>query len=718
MSQHTPREAASAGLVNDDDEIDLLAFAGALWRGKFTILFAAFIAAMIGAYYAYVVAIPTYRASTSLALQLESSPLSTDIQSILSGVPTESEAMNTELEVIRSRGVIRQLVERLDLTTDPEFNAALRPEPYFSIRDQVAALVNLIFPPDVAPVEPTVGDPDPEITALNRTIAAVRRAVSADIQRGTYIFNIAVTTESPDKSQLIANTLSEVYITNQIDQKFAATEYSVTWLSERVADLEIDLRERENDLKSLRTEIDVVSVEVLEALNRQLIDTRDRANAALTSAAVAEARLSRIEALREAEDYAELNRVFNDPTLSRLVTEDAGSDQIETRIDVLTERAEAEFGRQNQLIETLQAAESRLEQDVAVQSDDIVRLQQIEREVLAIQTLYETFLTRLKEATVQRGLAQPDSRVLSEAIPGTYVSPQKSRIRALSILVGLMAGAAVVLARQFLNRGFRSADELEAFTDQPILGQIPLMPIKHRNQLVPYLNDKSASAGVEAIRSLRTSILLSSPDHPPQVIMVTSSLPGEGKTSLSISLAHNLAGPNKKILLIEGDVRRRTLDEYFRKNTDGTEGIVSALDKVATIEDLSDVISQQPQLGADIILGEKTRQNAPDVFSSDHFKHFLEMLRGHYDYIIIDTPPVLVVPDSRIIGQHVDAILLGVAWDRTSRDQVKEALRQLSGLKVDLGLVLNKISASGMKRYGYGGKYGSYAAYGSAYYDD
>ena len=182
------RRHTAPDVSDEDDTIDLLAVAGALWRGKLTLLFAALLAGIIGVYYAFMVAVPTYEASTSLALELETSPLSADIGQLFAGASTESEALNTELEVIKSRGILRQLVDRLELTSDPEFNAALRPEPVFSIGDLVAGLVVLVL----GPTEP---DPNPEIREFNRTLAAVREAISARIQPNTYVFNIAVTTE-------------------------------------------------------------------------------------------------------------------------------------------------------------------------------------------------------------------------------------------------------------------------------------------------------------------------------------------------------------------------------------------------------------------------------------------------------------------------------------------------------------------------------------------
>jgi Mrp family chromosome partitioning ATPase len=117
-------------------------------------------------------------------------------------------------------------------------------------------------------------------------------------------------------------------------------------------------------------------------------------------------------------------------------------------------------------------------------------------------------------------------------------------------------------------------------------------------------------------------------------------------------------------------------------------------------------------------MGEKSSINAADLFSSERFQDFMNELRARYDFIIVDTPPVLVVPDARVVGQAADAIIFAVAWDRTTRNQVTEALRQFATVNVRVtGLALSQISPKGMKRYGYGGRYGAYSGYGKAYYD-
>ena len=203
-------------------------------------------------------------------------------------------------------------------------------------------------------------------------------------------------------------------------------------------------------------------------------------------------------------------------------------------------------------------------------------------------------------------------------------------------------------------------------------------------------------------------------DNPPQIILSTSSVPGEGKTTNSLALAQNLLGLGKRVLLVEGDIRRRTLHEYFSDVP--AQGIVSVLNGDIS---LSEAVFQNEGFGADVLAGEKTPINAADLFASEKFKGMLKEARASYDAIIIDTPPVLVVPDARIIAEQVDAIIFTVQWDKTSKPQVEEALRTFhtSGQRVT-GLVLSQISARGMKRYGYGGNYGAYSGYGSKYYSN
>lgn len=714
----------------EDDEIDLVQLFGTLWRGKWIITLCAAIALLGGVWYAFGIAVPKYSANTTLALQIDG-PQIMDINSVMSGVSSDDASLNTEIEVIKSRKLGEQLVERLSLTEDPEFNPAIvEDDPaFFEIALSQWLDVDLAQGEELVPVliERWMGIPLPaeepltEREIFDKTVDNVMKVISATLQRNTFVFSISAKTTDPRKSVLMANTLAELYVADQIAVKFEATENAVTWLSERVTDLEVELKTREDDIKELRAGSSAVTPESVAALNQRANDMSDRLADLRAAAEGAEARLAALQETQASGNVEAMQEAFPDPVLRRLYNnlqngDEQSRDLFEDRFALLVKREANDTQRAVTQAVSLERSYDTLQEEIAASTENLVELQQAERETEATRVLYETFLARLKETTVQRGLQEADARVLSPAINGEYVEPRKSLILALSLILGGMIGVAIVVLQQFMHKGFRSAEELEKHTGINVMGQIPLIPIGKRDKLVPYLKSKPTSAASEAIRNLRTSVLLSNIDTPPKVIMSTSSIPGEGKTTQSLALAHNFVGLGRTVLLIEGDIRRRTFSQYFENTPDG--GLVSALSGEKPLED---VVFTDPDLGADVLMGEKTDVNAADLFSSDRFVEFIDYVRKAYDIVIIDTPPVLVVPDARVIGQSVDAIIYSVKWNETAKDQVDEGIRQFGTAKLGItGFVLSQIDPKGMKKYGYGGKYsayGAYARYGKNYYD-
>lgn len=703
----------------DDDEIDLLELFGSLWRGKWIILLCALLAGFAGGYYAFKIAVPKYSAQTTLAIQVGGSQI-VDIESVFSGVSADTVSLNTEIEVIKSRKLGEQLVNELNLTADPAFNPFLSDtgpafyEPYLDtyLEPYLKDWFGYEFPEEPAPTE---------FEQFDRTVVNAMEAISASLQRDTYVFSLTAKTVDPQKSVLLVNTLAQLYIADQIAVKFEATENAVTWLSERVTELEIELKEKEDAIKDLRSKSNVVNAEVLAGLNQQANDIQERLEGLRETAEGASARLERLRALQTEGSPEEILKAFPDPVLQRLYNDlSDGSPEMLTlfddRFSLLVDREAADTQRALTQANSLAASYEELQTRIARQTQDLIDLQQLEREAEATRILYDTFLARLKETTVQRGLQEADARVLSPAINGEYVEPRKSRIVALSLILGSMLGIGIVLLQQFLHNGFRTAEDLERHTGIGVMGQIPRIPISKREALIPYLNDKPTSAASEAIRNLRTSVMLSNIDQPPKVIMSTSSIPGEGKTTQAIALAKNFATLGRSVLLIECDIRRRTFNRYFKSAPDC--GIVSALSRQRPLDE---IVFHDKDLRADVLMGEKSTVNAADLFSSDRFLEFIGNAKKSYDVIIVDTPPVLVVPDARVIGQAADAIIYSVAWDKTAKAQVDEGLRQLAGANLKVaGFVLSQIDPKGMKRYGYGGRYsayGAYAKYGKHYYD-
>lgn len=378
--------------------------------------------------------------------------------------------------------------------------------------------------------------------------------------------------------------------------------------------------------------------------------------------------------------------------------------------------AEALLDLQRQLkaqrqLASLEDGQQRLESQISAQSQDLIRLEQLEREAEATRAQYAYFLNRFKETSVQEGIQRPDSRILSKAVaPRQSASPRHGLIILLCIVLGGLIGAVWTLVRERNQNGYRSGLQLEIETGVSVLGQIPKARRRSRKALVKLLRRKDSSAFGEAIRNMRTSLLATNLADPPRVIVLTSSVPSEGKTTQSIALASNLAALGRRVLLVEGDVRRRVFDNYFEVK--GRAGILTALTGRTPLEEL---VHTDAGLGIDVLVGEPSSMNAADIFESAQFGELIASLREAYDHVVIDTPPVLAVPDARVIGRHADAILYVVKWDQTGSAQVHEGLSQLgsAGLAVD-GLILSQIDGKGMKRYGLSGTYG---AHGYGYYE-
>lgn len=693
------------GVQPTGDEIDLTELLRTVWRGKFWIALCAAIALLLGIWYAFFVATPVYTASSLVALETQQKQ-TIDIESVVGGLGGDQSSINTEVEVIQSRELAEKVVLELDLTSDPEFNKWLQPEPTLSVGNIIDIIRDFLGEAEVEETPPT------EREVLDAVIDKLLQSVSASNIRQSYVFRITGVTESPTKSALIANTWAELYIRDQIAVKFEKTKQASEWLADRVSQLQIELENAEAELKEFSSSTKLVSPEALSVLNLQLKELRDR----LTDTnASAENHAKKIEAMQDARasnSMAEMAEAASDRGLEALVTRiengTARRTDFDTRFDQILDRTALESARALNQADTLRDSIERTERQIEAQSSELVTLQQLQREAEASRLIYEHFLGRLKETSVQQGIQQPDSRILSRAVvPRGPSAPRKPIILVLSLMLGGMAGTAMVLGREFSQTTFRTPEELEARTGYTVLGQIPAIPARRRSNVLKYLTDKPNSAAAEAIRNLRTSILMSDLDNPAQIIMSTSSVPGEGKTTQSLALTQNLSGMGKKVLLIEGDIRRRVFAEYFQ--IQGEKGLVSILTDEEAFED---VVIHEPTLSADLLIGDKSSINAADVFSSEKFRAFLNDLRKKYDYIIIDTPPVLAVPDARVIGPLVDRILYTVKWDSTSHRMVREGLKSFESVNLQVaGLVLGQISPQGMKKYGYGNSYGAYSAY-------
>ncbi|MGG7565071.1 GumC family protein [Rhodovulum sp. DZ06] len=723
------QDPAPTGFMREDTrDVEIGALVNALWRQKLVIGAFAFVAMVLATAFVYAVT-PLYRSSAVVMTETRQEEM-IDLETVMAGIGTDYYARQAELEILRSRTLAERVVKALDLEALEFFNPTIidraDQNPYnlfnllFAAMDLFKSTIRETVSDEALP---TADDFDRDYWSLQRTIDSLLGTLEVQPVGETYVYSITISTDDPELSAEIANKYAELYILEQLEVKFEATQNATNWLSGRVAELKTALESAEAAREEFISSTPLISEEQLSGITRQVKELRERETGLKEDVVATRARAQELERLAAAGNYRAAADLVAAPRLIGLAA-DIEAAPAGARRDALVARFEAELVRQAERLTfeqdraTSQAAALRetirdLEAQFERQSTDLVQLRQLEREAEASRLIYEYFLNRMKETSVQQGIQQADSRILSPAVIHLVPSyPKKSATVMLAGMLGVVLGSILVLVKEQLNKSFRTSEDLEKYTGLPALGMIPAAPVRSRRKLLEYGVNKPDSAMMEAIRNLRTGVLMANMDRAPQVVMLTSTLPKEGKTTSSILLSLNAAALGKSVLLIEGDLRRRTFPAYFEAPRN-QPGLLSVL---AETESFENAVLRDQATGLDVLLGEDTRTNAADVFSSQKFRTFIDAMRHRYDMVVIDTPPVMAVPDARVIAPLADAIIYCVHWNQTHRDLVRQGLTSFSQIKIRVtGMALTQIDQKKMASYGYGG-YGAYYSASSKYH--
>jgi succinoglycan biosynthesis transport protein ExoP len=701
---HTPNPSISEG------DIDLVKLTASLWRGKWIVLVFVLFCVVFANFYFKYVPVPLYTATTKITLK-ENQPekILTDIESLMANGPITATGINTELEVLRSRDLAGKLVDTLDLTNQPDFNPLLR-EPRLS--NQTKTQLFSFF--GVASEKTKIFRSPEEVRSI--AISSVLNVMAFSNTKNTRVINISAITSKPDLSVLMANKMAMLYIENQIQFKLDALASATEFLSNRTSELKNDFDELKTELANFSSQSELVSPTILKSLEIQLRDMRTRLMEKTEIIAKKSDRRTSFQSFIEADNLLGLIKYVDDFRLNQAFSHYNSNklslDSLNMQIEQFMLKGDVELEREQKQLSALETSESLLTKQIERQSKELLVLQQLKREAETAGLLYESFFKRLQEMNVQLGLESADARLLSTATQSGLSSPIKRKILALGGFIGLLIGASLILYWELRFSGFRSVNELRDKSGYSVLAGVPLIPLRDRKNAISYFKTKPNSMVSEAVRNLRTSILMSNPDQDKKVIMLTSSVPKEGKTILTYALAQNMVGLGKRILLIEADIRRRDHSVKIDRNN-----TVALLDLMMGHKEFKDVNLFLEELGFDILTATRSEMNAADLFASGRFPKLLTELREYYDYIIIDSPPVLSVPDARLISTVSDINIYIVKWNKTTRAQVDQGLDMISskGVKT-IGLVLNQINSNKAKTYGYTGSYGC-DTYGSKYYE-
>jgi capsular exopolysaccharide synthesis family protein len=518
------------------------------------------------------------------------------------------------------------------------------------------------------------------------------------------------------------------------------------WLSDRLVELRQQLRDSEEAVANFRKERGLTPSGPTVALNdQQLADLNSKLVAARTDAAEKKSRVDFLTDLaagkktldslpdsmlsansvmgalrgklaeasqREADLLARYNR--SHPAVVNVEAEKRDIQRgIASETQRIAETAKSDYALAKARLDAIAQTMNEATGQGALDNDDVVKLRELERTAAINKTLFEDFLQKAKITDEQATFRARDVRVIMPAQAGGQSFPNIRRALLTALLAGLGLGVGGAFAMETLRAGFTSPREVEQMLGIPVLASVRRMKKSElvkdgKNIPVPfYQMHHPLSPFSESVRTLRSSIHMSDVDQPPRVIQVTSALPGEGKTTIAMSLAISAALGGLKVALVDADLRHPATSRFFKLEQE--DGLVDLLTGARTADNVS---RSYKDLKLTIIPAGSKSLNPPDVLGSERMKTLISHLKATFDYVVVDTPPIGPVVDAVIVANIADKTILVVEWASTSRELVETSLKRVSAHKRVAGIVFNFVKQNRAKKYGgeyyYGKSYEKY----------
>jgi succinoglycan biosynthesis transport protein ExoP len=642
--------------------------------------------------------------------------------------------IETQSKILQSETLALQTIKSLDLSRFPEFGG----NPNASSFPQGNAIQKR-----------------PAILSAFLGSLGVKRVAN------TRLIEVSFEAEDPQLAAAIVNAHMENYKEANFRSKYDATTQASTWLSSELEELRMKVEKSEDARIAYQRENQIWQIDEKQDITTQkLADLSKAVTDAQTGLAEKEAlyRMAvsgNVDALPETqsnpvvqdllkrkseldEQYAEALNQYgpNYPKVQRLAAQQKElEDDLGKARKTMVETVQEEYNTSRSHVEILQDALDKQKSQANDLAEKLVQYHILQHDAESYKTLYDGLLQKLKEAGITAGLRSSNIRVVDPALaPASPSRPQKARNIVLAFLVGLVGGIGLAIFREYLDNTVKSPDDVEALTGLPSLAVVPSLPglTGHHNrlskagreaaaqnasgprvELLSYIQPKSQIS--EAFRALRTSLLLSQADHPPQVILVTSALPREGKTTAAVNLAVTLAQLGDRTLLMDSDLRKPGIRRALNLTGGKDVGLSSYLAGVSTLDE---VTVPHPAISNLCALTTGPVPPSPaDLLSSHRMREAIAELRRRFKFIVIDSPPIMAATDAVILSALTDGVLLVVRSGETPKEAFTRTRDLLAAVKCRLlGVVLNAVDSSAPDYY-YSYRYYPYA-YGYGYGED
>ena len=625
--------------------------------------------------------------------------------------------IETQSKILTSETMALQTIRNSGLASNPGFSGGSGPSEAIA----TGSLANQKYPPEVG---------------------AFLGSLSVKRVPNTRLMDVSFESTDPQFAARMVNAHLETYIEQNYRRSYEATTQASRWLAGQLDELKIKVEKSENARIEYERQNQIWTVDDKQTmttqrlgdLNKELTDAQsDRIKKQALYEFAKAGELEAVPQLRNNAVLQDLQRRRSDlsiqytdavnqygpnfPKVQRIQAQIKDvNEQITRQSKSVIVELENDYRAALQLEELRSKTLDQQKADTNVMSEKMVQYNILRREAEANKALYDGLLTKLKEAGISAGLRSSNVRIVDPAmIPSTPARPAKARNIALAFLVGLVGGIGLALLREYLDNTVKTPDDVETLARLPSLAVLPAFGDgasskkragfltgassnghDKRIELVAQHLPKSQVA--EGFRALRTALLLSQPDRPPQVILVSSALPREGKTTVAANLAVTLAQLGDKTVLVDADLRKPGIGRLLNLGTGKYAGLSSYLAGVSSLDLITVPYPAIPNLAA--IPTGPLPPNPADLLSSHRLTDAIAELRTKYKFIVLDSPPIMAATDAVILSVQADGVLLVVRSGETPKEAFTRTCDLLTSVKSHLlGVVLNAVDASAPDYY-------------------
>jgi uncharacterized protein involved in exopolysaccharide biosynthesis/Mrp family chromosome partitioning ATPase len=576
--------------------------------------------------------------------------------------------------------------------------------------------------------------------AATLSIDRFERRLNVYQERGSHVIAIEYKSTSPEQAARVANRVAELHFSGQYQQKRETTARTLAWLDQRIAELRDDVEHSATAVQQYRTDHGLAGSNRTDPVDAKIADLNHQLTAAEADLAGQQARLQYIRKLQGRKtEAAYLAQMLDSQTIRELLLQEAPLQQslaelaavagqqnsrtvrVAAQLQDVRRRLAVEVERAGDALEDdLKIAGVKvrylrnqlgLAQDLGRQGQSAeVQLHELERQAAASRQLYENLLQRRERLREQQEMIAPDVRVLSRAAqPDRPDSPNPLLFIIPALIISSIGGGALAVVSERLDHGLRSARDVAELLGIPCLGLVPLVRRKSGTRPHEQLHGRPFAGYTEAIRSLAVPLCLTG-DHPePKVIVVSSSVPQEGKTTLAMSLAVYIALLGRRVLILDLDFRHPAVQREIGGNAEA-----GGLDLLGHDQDhdshIAAAIQSIPGLGLDFLPVRSSPSDPVALFVGGQLPQLVNRLRASYDCIVIDGPPLLAVTEARLLAGMADKILFAVRWNSTRAEMAANALSLLHGVlalghratRDTIGAVITQVDLKRHARYRYG----------------